>query len=115
LGFAGVEGAWFEVNEGLVNVIAAMECGVTRFDTALAGMGGCPFVSGAAGNIATEDTINLMRSLDTINLMRSLNIETGIDISKVATCSQKLEDFFEKKFPGKLHRLIMGKNHQPNT
>jgi len=82
---------------GLVNVMAAMECGVTRFDTALAGMGGCPFVSGAAGNIATEDTAWLMKSL---------NIETGVDISKVAKCSQRLEDFFKKKFPGKIHRLI---------
>lgn len=82
-----------------------MECGVTRFDTALAGIG-CPFVSGAAGNIATEDTAWLMKSL---------NIEIGVDILKVSKCSQKLEDFFEKKFPGKLHRLIMGKNHQPNT
>ena len=82
---------------GLVNVMAAMECGVTRFDTALAGMGGCPFVSGAAGNIATEDTAWLMKSL---------NIETGVDIIKVAKCSQKLEKFFEKKFPGKMHRLI---------
>ena len=91
---------------GLVNVMAAMECGVTRFDTALAGMGGCPFVSGAAGNIATEDTAWLMKSL---------NIETGVDISKVAKCSQKLEDFFEKKFPGKMHRLIKGKSYQPIT
>jgi len=82
---------------GLVNVMAAMECGVTRFDTSLAGMGGCPFVSGAAGNIATEDTAWLMKSL---------SIETGVDISKVARCSQKLEKFFEKKFPGKMHRLI---------
>lgn len=82
---------------GLVNVMAAMECGVTRFDTALAGMGGCPFVSGAAGNIATEDTAWLMKSL---------NIETGVDISKVSKCSQKLEDFFEKKFPGKIHHLM---------
>ncbi len=82
---------------GLVNIMAAMECGVTRFDTALAGMGGCPFVSGAAGNIATEDTAWLMKSL---------SIETGVDISTVAKCSQKLEKFFEKKFPGKMHRLI---------
>jgi len=82
---------------GLVNVMAAMECGVTRFDTALAGMGGCPFVSGAAGNIATEDTANLMRSL---------NIETGVDISKVAWCSRRFEKFFEKKFPGKMYRLM---------
>jgi len=87
---------------GLVNLMAAMEYGVTHFDTALAGMGGCPFVSGAAGNIATEDTAWLMKSL---------NIETGVDISKVAKCSQKLEDFFEKKFPGKMHRLIKEKSH----
>ena len=82
---------------GLVNVMAAMECGVTRFDTAMAGMGGCPFVPGAAGNIATEDTAWLMKSL---------NIETGVNISKVAKCSQKLEKFFEKKFAGKMYRLI---------
>jgi hydroxymethylglutaryl-CoA lyase len=82
---------------GLVNVMAAMECGLTRFDTALAGMGGCPFVSEAAGNIATEDTAWLMKSL---------NIKTGVDISRVAKCSQKLEDFFEKKFPGKMYRLM---------
>jgi len=82
---------------GLINVMAAMECGITRFDTALAGMGGCPFVSGAAGNIATEDTAWLMKSL---------NIETGVNISKIAKCSQKLEKIFEKKFPGKMHRLI---------
>jgi len=87
---------------GLVNVMAAMECGVTNFDTALAGMGGCPFVLDAAGNIATEDTAWLMKSL---------HIETGIDISKVTTCSQKLEEFFNKKFPGKLHRLIKKKQH----
>jgi hydroxymethylglutaryl-CoA lyase len=82
---------------GLVNVMSAMECGVTRFDTTLAGMGGCPFVPGAAGNIATEDTAWLMKSL---------NIETGIDIPKVAWCSRRIEKFFEKKFPGKMYRLI---------
>ena len=85
---------------GLVNVMAAMECGVVRFDTALAGMGGCPFVPGAAGNIATEDTAWLMKSL---------NIETGVNISMIATCSQKLEKFFAKKFPGKMHRLMKKK------
>ena len=87
---------------GLVNVMAAMACGVTLFDTALAGMGGCPFVSEAAGNIPTEDTAWLMKSL---------NIETGIDISKVAKCSKKLEGFFKKRFPGKMHHLINQKQY----
>ena len=72
---------------GLVNVMAAMECGITHFDTALAGMGGCPFIPGAAGNIATEDTVYLMESM---------HIETGVDISKVASCSSQLEKFFSK-------------------
>ncbi len=83
---------------GLANVMAALECGVTQFDTAMAGMGGCPFVRGAAGNIATEDTVNLM------NL---LGIITGIDIVGVSKCSERLEKFLGKKFPGKMHRLLL--------
>jgi hydroxymethylglutaryl-CoA lyase len=81
---------------GLANVLAALQCGITHFDTALAGMGGCPFVPGAAGNIATEDTANLMASM---------GIATGIDISKVGRCSLRLEELLNKKFPGKIHHL----------
>jgi hydroxymethylglutaryl-CoA lyase len=81
---------------GLVNVMTALDHGITRFDTALGGMGGCPFVPGAAGNIATEDTAHLMATL---------GIETGIHISKVARCSNQLEQYFGKPFSGKLYRL----------
>jgi len=81
---------------GLVNVMAAMECGIREFDCSLAGMGGCPFVAGAAGNIATEDTAYLMKTL---------NIETGVDIQKLGQCSMKLEKFFEKRFPGKVRAI----------
>ena len=88
---------------GLANVMAALECGVTQFDTAMAGMGGCPFIRGAAGNIATEDTVNLM------NL---LGIITGIDIVGVSKCSERLEKFLAKKFPGKMHRLVLQKGFQ---
>jgi len=80
---------------GLANVMAAMSCGIAHFDTALAGMGGCPFVQGAAGNIATEDTIYLLSSL---------NIETGLNLSKIAACSRDMDVFFGKHFPGKLYR-----------
>ena len=81
---------------GLANVHAALDAGVTRFDTSLAGMGGCPFVHGAAGNIATEDTAYLLEQL---------GIETGVDYRRVADASRRVEDFLEKRFPGKLHRL----------
>lgn len=77
---------------GLVNLCAALASGVSRFDTALGGMGGCPFVPGAAGNIATEDTAYLLASI---------GIETGIDIAAVAACTRRLEGFFHKRFPAK--------------
>lgn len=81
---------------GLVNLMAALASGVSIFDTALAGMGGCPFVPGAAGNIATEDTAHL---LDT------LSIHTGVDYCRVGAVSRDMEAFFKKSFPGRMHRL----------
>jgi len=82
---------------GLANVYAALQCGVTRFDTSLAGMGGCPFIDGATGNIATEDTVYLLDGLD---------VETGIDRDAVGTSSLRIESFLDKAFPGKGHRLL---------
>ena len=82
---------------GLANVVAGLQCGVTRFDTALGGMGGCPFIPGATGNIATEDTIYLLDSL---------GVETGIDLEAVAAVSQRMEAFLGTAFSGKMHRLV---------
>jgi hydroxymethylglutaryl-CoA lyase len=81
---------------GLVNVMAGLEMGIAHFDTSLGGLGGCPFVSGAAGNIATEDTVYLMDTLA---------IETGIAIPNVARWSHRLSRFFGKTLQGKLYRL----------
>jgi len=85
---------------GLANLMAALECGVNQFDTAVAGMGGCPFVRGAAGNIATEDTVHLMDSM---------GISTGVDIAGVSKCSHRLENYLAKQFPGRMHRLLQMK------
>ena len=82
---------------GLANLMAALECGVRQFDTAMAGMGGCPFIAGAAGNIATEDTVHLLESME---------IDTGVDITKLSQCSHRLEKYLNKQFPGKMHRLV---------
>ncbi|MFV0438019.1 MAG: hydroxymethylglutaryl-CoA lyase [Desulfopila sp.] len=59
---------------GLANVIAAMQAGATRFESAIGGLGGCPFAPGAAGNIATEDLVNMLEEM---------GVTTGIDLASV--------------------------------
>ncbi len=59
---------------GLANVTAALDCGVTRFDASLAGIGGCPFAPGATGNIVMDD---LCFMLD------SMGLRTGVDIEQL--------------------------------
>jgi hydroxymethylglutaryl-CoA lyase len=81
----------------MANALAAIDVGVTHFDTAFAGMGGCPYIKGASGNLSTEDLAA------TLHLM---GYETGIDIRKVAQLSNEAEAFFAKKFWGKMHRVL---------
>lgn len=63
---------------GVANVITALEMGITSFDSSAAGLGGCPYATGAAGNVATEDLFFLFDSM---------GIETGIDIEKLCLAS----------------------------
>jgi hydroxymethylglutaryl-CoA lyase len=82
---------------GLVNVITALAMGISHFDTSLGGLGGCPFVSGAAGNIATEDTLYMLHSL---------GIETGVDMTGVAACSRRLSELLGHALPGKMYSRL---------
>jgi hydroxymethylglutaryl-CoA lyase len=58
----------------LANILAALQAGVTRFDTSAGGLGGCPFAPGAAGNAATEDVIYMLHRM---------GIDTGVDLDKL--------------------------------
>ena len=48
----------------LANVLAALQAGVTTFDTSAGGLGGCPYAPGAAGNLATEDLVSMLDGLE---------------------------------------------------
>ncbi|MBI2846393.1 MAG: hydroxymethylglutaryl-CoA lyase [Chloroflexi bacterium] len=63
---------------GLVNVLSAMQAGVTSFDSSLAGLGGCPFSPGATGNICTEDLVNMLHEM---------GVHTGIDLNRMTECA----------------------------
>ena len=83
--------------KGLANALTALQVGITHFDSAFGGMGGCPFVKGASGNIATEDLVFMLEQM---------GIATGIDASKIAAVSRSLEAFFTRRFSGKMHHLL---------
>ncbi len=62
--------------QALVNIYAALQMGVATFDSSVAGLGGCPFAKGAAGNVATED---LVRLLDGLGIEHGIHLDRLID------------------------------------
>lgn len=76
----------------LANVLAALDYGVTTFDSSAGGLGGCPFAPGAAGNLATED---LLYMLD------GLGVDTGVSLARVAEASRFLESRLEHRLPSR--------------
>jgi hydroxymethylglutaryl-CoA lyase len=67
---------------GLANVYAAVEAGIRRFDSSIAGLGGCPFAPGATGNVATDDVAMMLQQM---------GFETGIDLGKLMEASDLAE------------------------
>jgi len=65
---------------GLANVLMALECGVRKFESALGGLGGCPFAPGAAGNISSEDLVNMLENMD---IKTEINLEKLLDTVKI--------------------------------
>jgi hydroxymethylglutaryl-CoA lyase len=82
---------------GYANVFAALQVGIRQFDTAFGGLGGCPFIKNATGNIATEDTVQALEKM---------GFETNIDIKKVAEISKEIESEIKKPLAGLVYKLI---------
>jgi hydroxymethylglutaryl-CoA lyase len=66
---------------GLASAYAAVTAGVTRLDSSVGGLGGCPFAPGASGNIATEDLVYLLRDSD---IHTDVNLQAAIHAAGVA-------------------------------
>jgi hydroxymethylglutaryl-CoA lyase len=62
----------------LANILAAMQAGLTEFDAAIGGLGGCPYAPNASGNISTEDLVNMMHEM---------GVETGVDLDALLAVS----------------------------
>jgi hydroxymethylglutaryl-CoA lyase len=83
--------------QALANVLAVLDMGVAVFDSSVAGLGGCPYAPGAAGNVASED---LLYMLD------GLGIETGVDLEKLAAAGRFICDFLGRSTGSKVARAM---------
>lgn len=67
----------------LANILAAMTQGVAVVDSAVAGLGGCPYAAGASGNVATEDVVYMLDGM---------GVHTGVDLDKLLRAGWFISD-----------------------
>lgn len=89
---------------GLANTIAGFEAGVQLFDVAAGGLGGCPFLKGASGNVAAEDVVNLFNQM---------GVDTGIDLEALCRVVRKYETLLGRPLPGKMCRVLKTMGNGP--
>jgi len=75
------------------NILAAMEHGVTHFDSSIGGLGGCPFAPGASGNVCSEDLVHCLHAMD---------VETGIDLDRLIAVSRRVQEIVGRTLPGQI-------------
>jgi hydroxymethylglutaryl-CoA lyase len=83
----------------LANILVSVEMGVTTVDSALGGLGGCPYAPGASGNVATEDVIYMLEGM---------GMRTGVDMDKLVAASQLASTLVGHEMPSKFYRAYMG-------
>ncbi|CCQ12106.1 Hydroxymethylglutaryl-CoA lyase [Pseudoalteromonas luteoviolacea B = ATCC 29581] len=86
--------------QALTNIHKALEMGISVIDSAVAGLGGCPYAKGASGNVATEDVIYLLEGL---------GISTGIDLERLASAGWEICRALNKKPVSKVSLALQSK------
>lgn len=90
---------------GLANVLAGLDCGITKFDAALAGLGGCPFAPGASGNIATEDSVYMLEAM---------GLRTGVDLDALLRLREDLTGWLpDEPLQGRLGKAGVARTFAP--
>ena len=84
--------------QAIANTYAALECGIKRFDSSVAGLGGCPYARGASGNVATEDILYLLHGL---------GIKTGVDIYQIVAAGNMICKALGRKNQSKVANALL--------
>ncbi len=74
--------------QALANIYAGLQMGVSVFDSSVAGLGGCPYATGATGNVATEDLLYMLNGL---------GIKTGVNLDRLIEASWFISDYLGRK------------------
>jgi len=74
--------------QALANLFAVLQLGIQVIDSAVSGLGGCPYAKGASGNVATEDVLYMLNGLD---------IETGVDMHKLLSAGKFISQYLGKR------------------
>lgn len=83
----------------LANILVGIALGITTVDSALGGLGGCPYAPGASGNVATEDVVYMLNGM---------GIETGVDLEALCNCSQQVAGWVGHELPSKVLKARLG-------
>ncbi len=83
--------------QALANIYVALECGIHVIDSAVAGLGGCPYAVGATGNVATEDVLYMLNGL---------GIETGVDLMKLIEVGQFIAHYLDEPMQSKVNLAL---------
>ncbi len=86
--------------QALANILACLERGVAVVDSSVAGLGGCPYAPGAAGNVASEDVLYMLNGL---------GIDTGIDFDAVVAAGRFISDYLGRPPASKVAAALMAK------
>jgi len=90
----------------LANVLAGLQAGVRIVDASISGLGGCPYADGAAGNLATEDLVNMLDGM---------GWKSGIDLVSAADVGMEVERVLGRELPGRYHRYYSGTTSTANV
>ena len=86
--------------QALINICVGLEHGIRVFDSAVAGLGGCPFAKGASGNVSTEDLIHCLHSL---------GMSTGIDIEEMSRVGDWISKRLERSNESRTGKAILSR------
>jgi hydroxymethylglutaryl-CoA lyase len=86
--------------QSLSNILACLEMGIHRFDTSIAGLGGCPYAKGATGNVATEDVVFMLHGM---------GIHTGLDLNGLVDAGAAISRVLGRPPVSRVARAMLAK------